>query len=43
VWAIVTYIPLPDPFPRIIIAIAVIVMVLYVLRALSLLPGNVLP
>lgn len=31
-WLVVTYIPMPDPIPKIIIAIVVICMVLLVLR-----------
>ncbi len=42
VWAIVTYLPMPEPFPKVIIAIAVIVVVFYVLRSLALLPPNVM-
>ena len=43
VWAIVTYIPMPPLFRQAIIAVAVIVIILYLLRTLGLMPGNVLP
>lgn len=33
VWAIVTYIPMPELFSKVIIVVTVIVLVLYVLRA----------
>ena len=33
VWALTTYVPMPQPFKVGIIAIAVIVLILYVLRA----------
>lgn len=41
VWLIVKFIPMPAPFPNIIIGIAVVV--IYLLRTFQLLPPNVLP
>jgi hypothetical protein len=37
-WAIVTFIPMPAPFPKIIIAIAVIFCILIALKAFGVLP-----
>lgn len=36
VWLIITYIPMPDIFKKVIIVIVVIVMILYVLRLLGI-------
>jgi hypothetical protein len=36
VWALTTYVPMPQPFKVAIIAIAVIVLILYVIRALGI-------
>jgi hypothetical protein len=35
VWLIVNYIPMPDPIQKVIIVLVVIVMILYVMRALG--------
>jgi hypothetical protein len=35
-WAVVTFIPMPDPFPRIIIAVAVIFTILWLLAGFGI-------
>ncbi len=35
-WALVTYVPMPEPFKMGIIAVAVIALILYVLRAFGI-------
>lgn len=32
VWLIITYIPMPEPFPKVIIVIVAVILILYVLR-----------
>jgi hypothetical protein len=43
VWLVVTYVPMPDPFRKAIIVIVVLVLLLWIVRALvtggALLPG----
>lgn len=41
VWLVVTYLPMPEPFKKIIIAIAVVCVVLYVLAAFGLIGRDV--
>jgi len=36
VWLIITYIPMPDPFKKVIIVIVVIILILYVLNVLGI-------
>ncbi len=39
-WLLVTLVPLPEPFPRIVIAIACIIVLLMVLRAFGIWDGG---
>ncbi len=41
-WLVLTVIPMPEPFPRVIVGVVLLLVVLYVLQALGVLPGHAL-
>ena len=42
-WLVTTYIPMPEPYKRVIIIVAIVIVVLWLIQMLGVLPGISIP